>query len=178
MEDFAVDVFGLQDVGGDVVGFIFDLGFAQNLVGVQVGHHQIQLGIHVFKGFFGFQHLGGGGVNGDFLVTVRRFLLGHFVELFVGHVAPLVIVGAVVVGIGFHIVADGQGAGGIAGRLGVAGGLRITGGLGVPLGVAALVVAAGGQAEDHDQGHQQRKEFLLHQIFSFRFGEIVMLEYV
>ena len=44
------------------------------------------------------------------------------------------------------------------------------------LGIAALVAAAGGQAEDHYQGHQQRKEFLLHQIFSFRFGEIVMLE--
>ena len=173
VEDFAVDVFGLEHVRRDVVGFIFDLGLAQNLVGVQVGDHQVQAGIHFLEGLLGLQHLGGGGVDGDGGV----FGFGLLVELLVGHVAPLVIVGAVNADAGFQVIAQLQvGRGGVAalGRL-----LSVAGGLGIAalLGVAALVAAAGGQAEDHDQGHQQCKEFLLHRIFSFRFGGILTRGY-
>ena len=173
VEHFSVDVLGLEHVGGDVSGFVFHPGLAQDLVGVQVGDHQVQAGKRLLKGLLFLQHLGGGGVDVDGGV----FLQGQLVELLVGHVAPLVIVGAIDVFSGVHVIAQlqvggGSGVAAVGRLLGPGGGAGVGGGLGI----AALVAAAGGQAEDHYQGHQQRKEFLLHQIFSFRFGEIVMLE--
>ena len=157
MEDLAVDVLGLKHVRRDIVGLIFNLGLAENLVGVQVGHHQGQLRILILKGLLGLQHLGGGGIDGDFLGSVGHFLLGHLIELLVGQVAPLVIVGAIVVFPGIHVVSEVEvlrGLAAIGGLLSVAAG---------GLAAAVLVAAAGGQAEDHGQGQQQCKELLFHQ---------------
>ena len=141
VEHVAVDVLGLQYVGGDVAGVVLDFGLGEHFVSLQIGDHQIQAGISGLKALFHLHHLGGGGVDVDGGVLLQSFLE----KLFVGLVAPFVIIGAVVVFAGVDVIAEMQVAGGFAVGLGV-------------IGVA--LAAAGSQAQHHGQGEEQRKKLL------------------
>ena len=144
VEHAAADVLGLQHVGGNIAGLMLDLGLAQNLVGVQVGDDQVQAGIHLFKGLLSLQHFGGGRVNIDGGVLLQSLLI----QLLVGHVTPLIIIGAIELFASLGVTAQVQGApGGLLGSSGISAGRA---GL-----LALLASAAGRQAENHHAGQQQ-----------------------
>ena len=153
IEDAAVDVLGLQHVGGDVATVMLDLGLVQHFVGVQVGNNNIQAGIHLFEGLLSLHHLGGGSVNIDGDI----FLQGLLIELVIGHVAPLIPIGAIELLAGLGVNTQVQG--GLRSLLAALRGSR-----------SFLLLTAGSQAQDHDRCQQQRKKLLhLHRVFSFRF---------
>ena len=154
VEDVAVDVLGLEHVGGDVAGLVLDFGLGEHFVVVQIGNHQIQTGIGFLKALLHLHHLGGGGVDIDGGVLLQGFLE----KLFVGLVAPFVVIGAVEALAGVEIVAKMQVAGGIAAGLGVAG-------------FIGALAAAGGQTQRHGEGEKQCKKLLhFHRGLLSRFG--------
>ena len=164
VEHVAVDVLGLKHVGGDVAGVVLDFGLGEHLVAVQIEYHQIKAGVGFLKTLLHLQHLGGGGVDIDGGLLLQSF----FVKLFVGLVAPFVVIGAVKAFAGVEIVAKMQVTGGIAAGLGVAGG--IAAGLGVAGFIGALA-AAGGQTQHHGEGEKQCKKLLhFHRGLLSRFG--------
>ena len=157
VEHVAVDVLGLEHVGGDVAGVVLDFGLGEHLVVVQIEYHQIKAGVGFLKALLHLHHLGGGGVDIDGGLLLQSF----FVKLFVGLVAPFVVIGAVKALAGVEIVAKMQVAGGIAAGLGVAG-------------FIGALAAAGGQTQRHGEGEKQCKKLLhFHRGLLSRFGRAV-----
>ena len=151
-EHVAVDILGLEHVGGDIVGAVLNLSLAQNLAGVQVGDHQIQTRIHLLKVLFALEHLGGGGVDVDLLGAALNFLKGQLIELLVGHVAPLVPIGAIDLFTSLGIVAElaAVGLGGAIAAVGLGGG-----GIAAVGGRSVRLAAAGRQAQHHNGCQQE-----------------------
>ena len=146
-EHVAVNVLGLEYVGSDIVGAVLDLSLAQNFAGVQVGDHQIQAGIHLLKTLFTLKHLGGGGIDVDLLGAALNFLKGLLIEFLVGHVAPLVPIGAIDLFTSLGIVAElaAVGLGGAIAAVGLGGG-----GIAAVGGRSVRLAAAGRQAQHHN----------------------------
>ena len=86
-EHVAVHVLGLEHVGSNVAGLGLNAALAEYFILVQVIDDQIDIRIQFLEALFRLEHLGGGGVHGQF----SAFRLGLLVELGVGHGAPVVI---------------------------------------------------------------------------------------
>ena len=153
-EHIAVYVLHMQNVALNVLGIGFLHAFFEGFVVVQIHDVNGQLRILFQKQVFFLLHLGGGSVDIDGAVCLGLFLC-QFVQLFVGHLAPLVVDGAEEVGIlGVHIGLTGSG-------------FRV-----LFVGVACLggivLGAAGRKAQHHNQRQKQGQDPFFHFMFSFQ----------
>ena len=145
VEHVAVDILGLEHVGGDVAGVVLDFGLGEHLVVVQIEYHQIKAGVGFLKTLLHLQHLGGGGVDVDGGVLRQ----GFFIKLVVGLFTPVVIVGAVIIFTGVKVIAKVQVAGG-----------SFAAGLGIVGGLVGALAAAGGQTQHHGKREKQCRKLL------------------
>ena len=156
-EHIAVDVLHLQHIALDVAGIGFQAALLQDLIVVQIHDVHGQAGESFLKGVLHLEHFGGGGVDVDGAAVLDLFQ-GLGIELFVAHLAPVVIDGAVKGRILYR------------GRVGLRRGVGLLlRGRGILLGGPSLGAAAGDKTQEHAESQQQSADLAqFHSFFSFR----------
>ena len=164
-EHIAVNVLHLEYVALDIIGIGLKTALLQDLIVVQIHDVHGQAGESFLKGILHLEHFGGGGVDVDGAAVLDLFQ-GLGIELFVAHLAPVVIDGAVKGRILYR------------GRVGLRRGVGLLlrgsillclGGRGILLGGLSLGAAAGDKTQEHAESQQQSADLAqFHSFFSFR----------